>query len=319
MSVEDACRHYPPDKELPYTREYSERVVGGIHEVEMRIAETGMTLHWWIDPEKGWNPIRTQLSVEGRVVDESRVEYQKCGDTWFPRSVDYVDASGAVMSRIEVEQARINSPDLPTELFPEDIGLGIGMSVTVTNETGGEMHSYMGHGKTLVDEEYLKLYAAGRVVQDPRLAERASVLQARAAAKRAATDQAVPAPVPASAPAVPLLRILEDDWERYTREFIQRYSLDASQIQTAELILRECQEQRSKYLRQKARQISSIRERATGGPNAEARRKALAELDELMEPLTRIFEAQLKPRLDRLPTRAQRQGVKEPGADENRP
>lgn len=110
----------------------------------------------------------------------------------------------------------------------------------------------------------------------------------------------------------------ESRWEQYTREFIERYKLDPGQTQKALDILKDCKEQAASVLRSKAAQIEALDKRiealkgATGG-DAKERGKAMTELTEtrgkLVEPLDRIFEKQLKPRLEKLPTRAQRQAA----------
>lgn len=110
----------------------------------------------------------------------------------------------------------------------------------------------------------------------------------------------------------------ESRWEQYTREFIERYRLDPGQTQKALDILKDCKEQAGSYLRGKGAQIEALDKRiesskAEAGPDAKERSKVLSELTEarakLIEPVDQIFEKQLKPRLEKLPTRAQRQAA----------
>jgi hypothetical protein len=66
---------------------------------------------------------------------------------------------------------------------------------------------------------------------------------------------------------------------------------------------------------------------ATDKEKAQERSKALAEINkqrtEMREPVSQIFERQLKPKLERLPTRAQRRdaeaAAKQPAAKSEKP
>ncbi len=120
----------------------------------------------------------------------------------------------------------------------------------------------------------------------------------------------------------------EDEWERYVREFIEKYQLTNEQADRARAILKDCKEQaarimktRTPALEQIDRQIAELTrpepsaagDRKGPAPDNKARAERLAELNKskqkLLEPLTGIFEDQLKPRLETLPTRAQRRAA----------
>lgn len=88
---------------------------------------------------------------------------------------------------------------------------------------------------------------------------------------------------------------IESEWERYTREFIARYKLDQKQTTIAERLLRRCQSRGNDYV---TRRRAAFQE---AGRSGDAER-----LDALRAPIGEIFEKQLKPGLDRIPTRAQR-------------
>lgn len=110
----------------------------------------------------------------------------------------------------------------------------------------------------------------------------------------------------------------ESEWEQYTRQFIEKFQLNDDQTQKALDILKDCQEQGERYLRGKESQLSALeaRSQAAQNPGKDAKpgrgdeqNKLQQERQKLFEPLTKIFEKQLKPRLDRLPTRAQRKAA----------
>lgn len=108
------------------------------------------------------------------------------------------------------------------------------------------------------------------------------------------------------------------EWERYVNEFIQRYKLDDSQEQAARKILRDCQDQGKRYLASKRAQLDTVDTQlagaATGKDGAKVSQKLRTQREQLMGPISRIFEKQLKPRIDRIPTRSQRQAAEKPPA-----
>ncbi|MGE3182056.1 MAG: hypothetical protein AB7N71_10525 [Phycisphaerae bacterium] len=108
----------------------------------------------------------------------------------------------------------------------------------------------------------------------------------------------------------------ESAWEKYVRDFITKYELDNGQKAVAEKILADCQEQAKRYLATRKSQIDKIDEllkEATGEKQKEA--AALqTKRTKLLAPIDQIFEKQLKPRLDRIPTRAQQAAAEAPKA-----
>ncbi|MEP0846512.1 MAG: hypothetical protein HRF50_06770 [Phycisphaerae bacterium] len=104
-------------------------------------------------------------------------------------------------------------------------------------------------------------------------------------------------------------------WEQYVREFIQRYGLNEEQQQQAQAILKDCQAQGERHIRGKKSEMDRIDARVAELRNTRdaAATKEIAELNEqrqkLIEPIEQIFEKSLKPRLEKLPTRAQRKAA----------
>ena len=116
----------------------------------------------------------------------------------------------------------------------------------------------------------------------------------------------------------------ESEWEKYVREFIEKYKLNNEQAQQARAILADCQTQADRYLAARKEELEKIDRQIEELKQSSDKNKAKtqAELQEqrkkLMDPIDRIFSQQLKPRLDRLPTRAQRQAA-EAGAKTKSP
>jgi hypothetical protein len=107
----------------------------------------------------------------------------------------------------------------------------------------------------------------------------------------------------------------ESAWEKYVREFITKYQLNDEQTQKANAVLEDCQAQAERYKIGRKEQIERLDKQIEELKESKDKNKAkqLAELTEkrksMLEPIDQIFERQLKPRLERLPTRAQRRAA----------
>lgn len=107
----------------------------------------------------------------------------------------------------------------------------------------------------------------------------------------------------------------ESEWEKYVREFTARYELNEDQSGKAKQILLSCQNQGQRYMSGKSATIAALDKDIAALAQSKDKDKTKliteknAEKQKLMEPLTQIFEKQLKPRLDKLPTRAQRKAA----------
>jgi hypothetical protein len=96
----------------------------------------------------------------------------------------------------------------------------------------------------------------------------------------------------------------DDEWARYVREFIRKYKLNDEQQQRAWLIYRDAKERDDVFQRRFDRQLETARGRA--GAEAEPAQAAIREQTEKhTQERDRLF-GQMKRRLDRLPTRAQK-------------
>ena len=104
---------------------------------------------------------------------------------------------------------------------------------------------------------------------------------------------------------------VDDEWEKYTRDFVRRYELNKDQSAAAWRVLKSCQEQRTAYLRSRRDQIAHLEAKLRAPKSDDDREKLPRQLEELKKPIQQIFEERLKPKLDRLPTRAQREAAKE--------
>lgn len=111
----------------------------------------------------------------------------------------------------------------------------------------------------------------------------------------------------------------ESAWEKYVRDFIAKYQLNESQSQRALAILDTCKQRANRYLKSRRMHLERIERDLAELAKSDAKDVAAQRTNlnkrqqDLLEPIGRIFDRQLKPRLERLPTRAQKKAAEESG------
>lgn len=300
---------------------FSQTQDGSLHRVEALSADGRTRFVWEIDPELDWNARRVESWRDGRLQVQSVTEYDRINDVVLPISTAYFNANGELWALDQVESAEINAADLPRELVPEHIGIEQG---TLLYVYGGDVFQqrYVADNQAVPSDEFWKLMRRGDVTPGPRVEARMvgrpvplSIPDPKQVAKEIETARARW-----------LLERPLDDWEKYTVAFIRTHKLGHDQRQKAVQILRSCQAERDHYLRGKRRQIEALEAKLSptqatdpdaqpaSPPDPRAAAKAREELERLRAPVQRIFEEKLKPRLDRLLTRAQRAAAEDPAA-----
>jgi hypothetical protein len=252
---------------------------------------------------------------------------------WFPRSVHFFSSrfkEGREPAQVvQVRKAEFNRPSHPARLTLNHIGTEDG-AVVSGEGSGGKTTGRWDGDRVVSDVEFVQRMVAGELEVGPRqqAAENAAyakhVGQALSAEKLTADDRQALLTIWAR----PLVRRLNETreaqeprkpwtpWEIYVRDFITRYKLDDEQSQKAQLVLTECEERAEIYIDSRKAEILKALDGIQIGSSkiAEAdeqeklRREKVAQL---ISPLTRIFEGQLRPRLEKLPTRAQRTAARE--------
>jgi hypothetical protein len=285
----------------------------------MLLADSDVIYKWHVDPEQGWNAVRCEGIYQGRVFAESISEYAQQDGVWFPVSSAYLNSVGDLVTLIEVDSIKVNSPDIPDEPTPEIIGLGNGMAVIpqagARTVPPGDGNLIYGTGARLFTvHEYSELKKKGLIEPSPVLLEWMQRVQQNTRAKgRASAQESSSAPASRAVPAATQPAIVpnkvDDEWEKYTREFIKRYALNDDQTETAWRILRDCQEQRTKYLRSRRVDIADLQGEISAPKAQKDSAALLRKLEEIKQRIQEIFEKNLKPRLEALPTRAQRRAV----------
>ena len=111
----------------------------------------------------------------------------------------------------------------------------------------------------------------------------------------------------------------ESQWEKYVREFIEKYKLNDEQSQKAAAVLEDCQTRADRHRLAHKQQVADFDKQIAELKKSKDKDKSKKVSDltdkrkKLLDPIDRIFEQQLKPRLERLPTRAQRRAAESAG------
>lgn len=306
--------NYPPLK-------YESEEVDGLQVVTG--ASKGSMVKWWIDPEKDWAIVRTEVFQDGKKIGERRftLRFDPYDGLWFPRRVElYRLAAGDIepSSVMETQSAAFNRPDHPMELTPADIGVEVGTSVAF-QDRDPPVSGYWDGEKAIPFAELMERIQSGELTMGPAVAQARAKWKAIGKKPELLAEIGRSAQGGGTATTQPILPVpvfvwnrFETQWEAYTRLFIGRYGLDEEQSQKAWSICDDCQESGRAYVAKQRERLEELDRRIrnakrTGPPKDTADLTRLeSERQKLMEPINRIFEQRLKPRLEQLPTRIQR-------------
>ena len=320
----------------PAAREYEESREGDLWVVRAR--SSNFTRSHWLDPSRGWSAVRVRRENEDGFWTESRSTLELMDGVWFPRTVHYFASNhcdGQEPTMVfEVDSAEFNRPDHPTAFTLADIGIDVGFLVS-DHPLGAARGSTMGRwdGERVVSfQEYDKRRLAGEIREGPLfialLERRRRGSVAAPASADAGTgglsstkDRATESGVSPGRGTKGLIAEaewkVESQWEAYTRRFIEKHRLNTEQTVKAYAILKDCQQRANRYLAKREKDFEKLDKEAEALKKSDAKDRAqrLAAIDKrhrkLMQPIDEIFEKQLKPRLEKLPTRAQRRAAEE--------
>ena len=246
--------------------------------------------------EKGWNPEEVMRLRDGKVSLRIESDLERYGDIWFPKEVRYYWKEGTLDDVVKVTKLEVNSPDHPKRLTLADIGVEPSMSERDLTKGGGvqyaaDVRTWDGE-RMLTSREWREKLARGDVQRGPKITAIYQQLK-QGTYRRPDEDLRIQYNVKRQ-----LTKGTVSEWEKYVRAFADKYTLNDDQRQKAFQVLRGCQERATAYaLRHKEEHARK---------DLDERRRA-----KLMAPIGEIFEKQLKPRLERLPTRAQREAAEE--------
>ncbi|MDX2200643.1 MAG: hypothetical protein SF069_16930 [Phycisphaerae bacterium] len=295
-----------------HTTEYEETSENGLIVVTEWLVRDGNRrgrCRTWIDPERGWNVVRTQGEYDGKRAGTTNIDLSLVDNIWFPARVTSLNSDGEAVHTIEVLHSEFNRPEHPTALTVQHLGLEPGVSVM--NEAIGLGFIWDGE-ELLVPGEWLKRVADGRATPGPTVTREYSRLLARSSEFEAPTSSDVAI---ASAPSTKVEAHILSDWEQYTKSFIELHKLSPDQTSRAWQICRDCQSQALGYLSRRRAEFAKL-ERPDSQPTTSSAPTGVAKdaerLEELMAPIHAIFESKLKPRLHSLLTREQWKAASQP-------
>lgn len=295
----------------PIRSKYVESVENDLQVI--RVEQSLSSTTYWIDPQRGWSPIRTRVEYPDGEWSEARCVLKNWNGAWYPEIVDSFSSKfhdGAKPTRtIRVTEASMNAPDQPKRLTPESIGITIGSETAVYDQSMKlQMHGRYDGKNIIPHKDYEAKLSSGEIAEEKT------------------SDQDASNSIPTVRTSPPIDRQSEyfigienyeklTPWEEYTREFITQYQLNDEQAQKAWTICRECQNRARNYLLGKRETLRKIDERIdvlrSASPQivTEEIRRLRQKRDTLITPVEEIFQNDLKPRLNRIPTRAQQQAV----------
>lgn len=270
---------------------------------------------WWIDPQRSWSVVRCQDIRGDRIIRESVSNLRKYGDVWFPQSVALFKSGFENGERpysiTTISSARFNDPSLPARLTPNDLGVEPGTNVRRTTADGKSSIRGWDGTKELRWRALMERIERGELKFRPNYLNEIREARAATAARRVAHKTLGLELLPSRG--LREIAIRPTAWEIYVRRFIHHYELNDEQTARAWLIHRHCADQADRYLKSKAADFQRLLDaelKVKQITAAQEKTKKLFELAErrgrLMQRIATIFATQLKPRLEKLPTRAQR-------------
>jgi len=295
------------------------------------ISEDGQATQFWLDPERGGAPVRVRTEWANGRRFEARYKLAERDGVWFPTEAVFYDSefeNGASPTQeMMIIGATFNRPEHPLTLGPEEIGVVSGGALHLRQPDGSIRPGVWGGDRIMTDEEYSAAVRAGLAADDPRLAlsarmnnlrqgERLQRLLERSGERVDEFGRIVKIDPSSDKPRTSMP---ESEWERYVRAFCEKYRLDEDQRQKAEAILEECKQLAHQRADPLARKIDELN--APDAPPAEdaaavqKRREQTGQLRERIEKITtEVFHTDLVPRIEKLPTRAQRRAVDGPAS-----
>ena len=296
----------------PALSHYQESEESGLRKVTVKKSRYAET--YWIDPARGWSPVRVRQDYADGNWAEARSALRDWNGAWFPEIVESYSSRyehGDKPTRVvRVLAAEFNQPEHPQTLSPQSIGVVIGLPAMLIDQANQRtIQGYYDGTDVATPEDYIRRREAGEIHPGEHDKTIEDVVFAAHASQKKTMES---------------LAFSFDDyekltpWEEYTRDFITKYQFNDEQTQKAWSLCRECQDRARDYLRGKRDVFLKIEDRTSvlGTARSDIARDEIKRLQErresLMQPVEKIFQSELKPRLERLPTRAQRAAAEPP-------
>lgn len=272
---------------------------------------TGRSVEWTLDPKRDYliNGVHVlnPTADGGLSAEDFSFSYEQTDGRWFPTTIEF-SKNGELREKLEVQYAEFDRPYHPNRLVPgEVLNMPAGVNIYRLGQDDARfaMGVFDGIAGIIPMSEYGEAIASGRLRLDEFRALLALPEEVRMGCypRGSMIDDAAVAFKVSRRPGL---------WEEYTRAFIRRHQLDKRQQVRAWELLSECQRKAHAHLSRYERDINETQKsilalRAGKDPEcAEKLTKAEDKLNNLYEPVDRIFSRKLQPGLIDLLTAAQK-------------
>jgi hypothetical protein len=325
-----------------------DRTSDGSHRLRLQYADR--ELEWIFDPARGNQPIRCAVNQQGVARAYVEVDLAVFEGQWLPAAARFYSGSGTggLEFSVVVHDWKIRDPQLSSELTPNDLGIDSGWNVEIYDNDRRQIDLRIWTGHEAVPmEDYSRMIRSGETTRgelwkalmrhlDEQKAkiEKINAEQGTAARWRfhpsvvqyfnmQAADAARAKP-PANSNS-PLDGHLSK-WREYVESTILLYKLTDEQSEKARALLAECEQLARSRVQSHADELGKLsarieelngRDASTAQLSDEQRAAALkiaqAQLESLLLPVHRIFKDRLQPRIDNLPTPAQKEPLSKLG------
>lgn len=276
----------------------------------------GARARWRLLPDKNCFVEHAEL-VNGGLRLELRCEPSRYSGIWFPAKAEF-RVDGELVETYTVVEARFNEPDDPATLTGADIGLEPGYNIVPKNfnpPASARSSSLVWDGEDAIETDaFYARVRAGELEQGPTM-------------RRFRRGESSPYATQEQRQARRMRRLeaallydpyaMLTDWDQCVHDLCRGFALDAEQRERAFQILKDCKDQASRYLASHKAKLESsaaaLRNARKNGGWAQLQ-NLQGELKELMAPVEDLFENRLKPRLDTIPTAAQRAAASQPAS-----
>lgn len=280
------------------------------------LTSLGVNVTWYINAARGWNAERIDYNAGELGTWEMVATLTELGNAWFPEEVRFYD-NGDLTETIVVEQGSFNLPGDKDSFTLTDLGLEPGTNLTILDGVERKEKNYpIWNGESIT--------TLGEWMEDIRTGKRkhGPTFERIRGQGHYSSPYETPEQVERRRQASRLMQTRwfterhQRLWERYVRDFLARYQLDAEQTQRAWTIHLECERTATEVMAPRRQEQTALVSEYLAARDAKDPRADELErkLEKLREPIDKTFETQLKPRLDKLPTRTQRRAAEERAA-----
>ena len=273
--------------------------------------DSGAVATWEINPDRGWNVERATFDV-GPIHQEVLCNLKQYGNVWLPETTDY-RLNGETTATVRIESASLNQPGDAKQFTLTDIGMEAGMDISCQDSAEERAKRPTWNGDEVCSSDtWMADVKSGKRQWGPRLMK---LIRGEPVERPYETEEQRRRRLLARAKmgVRSALNRHQCLWSKYVADFIERHELNEDQTHKAQAILSDCQakaEQKTMHLRMRcAPLLTELDARGELKPDQQRRLDGL--LGSVREAVDKIFTTQLKPRLERLPTRAQKEAAEQ--------